>query len=92
MHRSLVEILTEEQKHNKQIVRNLTGTDLSLSSFVDQTFVKMLMYHRLAHYLAEALPILQPPPPPAGGLLDFVLTTEPPKASSSENPAQADDK
>jgi hypothetical protein len=87
MHRSLVEILTEEQQHNKQIVKNLTGFDLSLSSSDDQTFLKLFMYYRLADYLADALQILRPPPP-SGGLLG-ALFTEPPKAGASESPSSS---
>jgi hypothetical protein len=79
MHRSLLEILTEEQQHNNQIVKNLTGLDLSLSASDDPAFLKFFMYYRLADYLAEALQILRPPPPSPGGLLDL-LSTDPPKA------------
>jgi hypothetical protein len=88
MHRSLVEILTEEQQSNKQIVNNLTGIDLSLSSSDDQMYLKFHMYWRLADYLADALHILRPPPLPSGGLLG-ALFTEPPKAGASESPSSS---
>ncbi|MGM4959826.1 hypothetical protein [Bradyrhizobium sp. 604_D8_N2_3] len=68
MHRSLVEILTEEQQHNAKIVEIITGLVSTLPSEIEP-FLKMLMYHRLADYLSNALHTLKPPPLPAGGLL-----------------------
>jgi hypothetical protein len=75
MHRSLVEILTEEQQHDNQIVKNLTGLDLSLPESDDKTFLKFFIYYRLADYLAEVLHILRPPPLPSGDLSD--MSTDP---------------
>jgi hypothetical protein len=65
MHRSLTEILTEEQQSDKQIVKHLTGIDITLP---ENAIVKSFMYYRLADYLAEALHTLRPPPLPMGGL------------------------
>jgi hypothetical protein len=63
MHRSLAEILTEEQQNNKQIVKQLTGVEGSPDG------AKIFMYFQLADYLAEALQTLRPPPlPPTVGL------------------------
>ncbi len=77
MHRSLAEILTEEQQSNKQIVKQLTGVDLTRSS--DEAIFKIFMYFQLAHYLAEALQTLRPPPLPTGGLLGLgALFSNPP--------------
>jgi hypothetical protein len=63
MHRSLTDIVTEEQRSNKQIVEQLTGTNLALSPDHNY-FLKWLMYYRLAGYLSDALQTLRPPPPP----------------------------
>jgi hypothetical protein len=75
MHRSLGEILTEEQQSNKQIVKQLTGVDLTLS---DEAIFKSFMYFQLAHYLAEALQTLRPPPLPTGGPLGALFSNPPP--------------
>ncbi len=72
MHRSLTEILTEEQRSNQKIVAHLTGLQatLPLPSLLDSDrLIKSFMYHRLADYLAGALHTLRPPPSPAGGML-----------------------
>ena len=77
MHRSLAEILTEEQQSNQQIVKQLTGV---VTASTDGA--KIFMYYQLADYLAEALQTLRPPPlPAAGGLLDMwgaLFSTPPP--------------
>jgi hypothetical protein len=65
MHRSLPEILTEEQLDHGRIVEHLTGMQPTLS---DEEILRWLMYYRLADYLADALHTLPPPPPPEGGL------------------------
>src|SRR5262249_46367882 len=65
MHRSLSDILAEEQRNNGHIVEHLTGATLPLH----KDLLKQFMYYRLADYLAEALNTLRPPPPPEGGLL-----------------------
>lgn len=69
MHRSLVDILTEEQQSNAKIVANVTGLGITLPSKPLGPYLKMFMYHRLADYLSDALKTLRPPPLPAGGLL-----------------------
>jgi hypothetical protein len=70
MHRSLTEMLTEEQTNNAKIVANVTGMQIRLPSPIfENDFLKAFMYHRLADYLADALHTLRPPPLPAGGLL-----------------------
>jgi hypothetical protein len=78
MHRSLAEILMEEQHRNKQIVKHLTGLDSSpldssLASVFHKAALKPFMYYRLADYLAEALHTLRPPPLPTGGLAGGLL-------------------
>jgi hypothetical protein len=71
MHRSLTEILTEEQPHHGRIVAHLTGIQrtLPLPSEIDNNILKSFMYHRLTDYLSVALNTLRPPPLPEGGLL-----------------------
>jgi hypothetical protein len=71
MHRSLLEILSEEQPNQGRIVEHLTGmkTTLPLPAGLDINVVKWLTYSRLADFLATALHTLKPPPPPTGGLL-----------------------
>jgi hypothetical protein len=80
IHRSLTEILTEEQEHNQKIVAQLTGLQLAHPldpSDHDTNFIlKILMYHRLADYLASALSTLRPPPAPPGGLLGALMAQE----------------
>jgi hypothetical protein len=70
MHKSLTEILAEEQPHQKRIVEHLTGLKetLPLPVGLDNNILRF-MYHRLADYLADALHTLRPPPPPEGGVL-----------------------
>lgn len=69
MHRSLVDILTEEQQGNAKIVEHVTGLSLTLPSKPLGPYLKMFMYHRLADYLSDALKTLRPPPLPSGGIL-----------------------
>jgi hypothetical protein len=78
MHKSLTEILTELQPNHGQIVAHLTGIKktLPLPSDVDNNFLKLLMYHRLADYLADALHTLRPPPLPEGGILGGLFATD----------------
>jgi hypothetical protein len=71
MHRSLVEILTEEQQHNGKIVEDVTGVVERLPFPTLHAFVKAFMYHRLADYLSDALHTLKPPPLPSGGLVSL---------------------
>ena len=68
MHKSLTEILTDEQPHQGRIVAHLTGIQktLPLPPDFDNNILKWFMYHRLADYLAAALQTLRPPPLPAG--------------------------
>jgi hypothetical protein len=67
MHRSLTEILTEEQTGQGRIVAQLTGMDVTLPlrpafQGVDANILlKTFMYHRLADFLANALDTLRPP-------------------------------
>ena len=77
MHRSLAEILAEEQKSNGEyIMAQLTGirTDLYKTSSSDSggSVLSSLMYYRLTDKLAGALDTLRPPPPPSGGLFGGV--------------------
>ena len=69
MHRSLVDILTEEQQHNGKIVEHVTGMKETLPVPSLHPFVKSFMYHRLADYQSNALHTLSPPPLPSGGIL-----------------------
>jgi hypothetical protein len=64
MHRSLTDIVTEEQRTNGRIVEHLTGIKLALSPDRNDV-LKLLMYYRLADYLSDALQTLRPPPPPS---------------------------
>jgi hypothetical protein len=64
MHRSLTDIVTEEQRTNGRIVEHLTGIKLALSPNRNDV-LKLLMYYRLADYLSDALQTLRPPPPPS---------------------------
>jgi hypothetical protein len=70
MHRSLTDILAEEQQNNGRIVEHLTGVKLPLSSpsAVGNWLLKQFMYFRLADYLSEALNTLRPPPLPESRL------------------------
>jgi hypothetical protein len=68
MHRSLIEILTEEQHGNAKVVEDVTGLSVKLPTIL-APHLKMFMYHRLSDYLADALKTLKPPPLPTGGLL-----------------------
>jgi hypothetical protein len=73
IHRSLAEMLIEEQKSNQKIAAHLTGLQhmlpLASLSYDDTNLIlKISMYHRLADYLARALSTLRPPPPPDGVL------------------------
>jgi hypothetical protein len=76
MHRSLVDIVTEEQRTNGRIVEHLTGIKLAGSPARNE-FLKELMYYRLADYLSDALQTLRPPLPPEGGLLGMLGTPPP---------------
>lgn len=82
MHRSLKDILGEEQKNNKPIVEKVTGLEgITLpDDYVANGTLKMFMYFRLADYLADALDTLRPPPIPAGvtGLLGSLLNIDAP--------------
>jgi hypothetical protein len=73
MHRSLMEMLTEEQQNNHRIVAQLTGLPANLPADFDSPIgnlsLKFLMYYRLTDFLANALHTLRPPPPEPGGLL-----------------------
>jgi len=69
MHRSLTEIVTEEQQTNGRIVEHLTGVKLPPSPAPTSELLKLLMYYQLANYLAGAFQTLRPPPPPKGGIL-----------------------
>jgi hypothetical protein len=90
MHRSLAEILTEEQQNNRRIVAQLTGLQVVLPIGFDNVnlALKSLMYHRLADFLASALNTLRPPPPEPGGLLGALLATN--KGTTSEEPNVSD--
>jgi hypothetical protein len=73
MHRSLADIVTEEQRTNGRIVEHLTGIKLPLSPDLEHRnlLLKLSMYYRLADYLSDALQTLRPPPlppPPDGGI------------------------
>jgi hypothetical protein len=85
MHRSLVDILTEEQQHNGKIVEQVTGLVETLSAPPPHPFVKTFMYHRLADYLSDALHTLRPPPLPAGGLLSGLFKVS--EAALKDRPA-----
>jgi len=82
MHRSLTDILTEEQRNSGRIVEHLTGIKFPLSPSLDpklrNDLLKRFMYYRLADYLSNALHTLRPPPIPEGGLLGM-LGTPPPR-------------
>jgi hypothetical protein len=74
MHRSLAEMLTEEQRGNQKIAAHLNGLQhtlpiASLSHDDTNSILKNFMYHRLADYLARALSTLRPPPLPEDGVL-----------------------
>jgi hypothetical protein len=73
MHRSLAEILTDEQRSDQRIVEHLTGLRLTLPFDEDDLWVKRLMYYRLADFIALALNTLRPPPPQPGGLIGALL-------------------
>jgi len=82
MHRSLTDILTEEQRNSGRIVEHVTGIKLPLSpSELRNDLLKRFMYYRLADYLSEALHTLRPPPPPESGIgVLGMLGTPPPTA------------
>jgi cytochrome c553 len=74
MHRSLVDILIEEQLKNGRIVEHVTGIKLPLGApgtirSERNIVLKFFMYRRLVDYLADALHTLRPPPLPEGGIL-----------------------
>jgi len=81
MHRSLTDILTEEQRNSGRIVEHLTGIKFPLSQSLDpklrNDLLKRFMYYRLADYLSNALHTLRPPPIPEGGLLGMLGTPPP---------------
>jgi hypothetical protein len=79
MHRSFVDILTEEQKSNAKIVDHITGLmDTKLPAPEIAPYLKMFMYHRLADFLSDALKTLRPPPLPTGGLYGILNAIEAP--------------
>src|SRR5262245_53197234 len=57
MHRSLTDILTEEQRNSGRIVEHLTGIKFSplspSQSELRNELIKRFMYYRLADYLSE---------------------------------------
>lgn len=74
MHRSLTEILMEEQVNDRKIVENLTGVqdELPLGSVSPadtNSILKLMLYYQLADYLADALKTLRPPPLKGRGFL-----------------------
>ena len=77
MHRTLVDILAEEQQGNGKIVENVTGLGIKLPSPTLAPYLKMFMYHRLADYLSDTLKTLRPPPLPSGGLLSGLFGEAP---------------
>jgi hypothetical protein len=79
MHRSLIDILSEEQRNSGKIVEDLTGQPFPVSpSPLGNDLIKQLMYYRLADYLSEALQTLRPPPlPDEGGILGMFGTPPP---------------
>lgn len=83
MHRSIADILTEEQKSNAKIVGQVTGMQIKLPSPVLAPFLKLFMYHRLADYLSDALHTLKPPPFPMGGILGGLLGAIPDQPEES---------
>jgi len=73
MHRSLTDILTEEQRNNGRIVEHLIGIKFELSPSQSRNdLLKLLMYYRLADYLTYRRPLTRCDPrhPPRAGL-DF---------------------
>jgi hypothetical protein len=88
MPRSLPDILREEQQNNRRIVAHLTWLQITLPS-VMEGHCKVLMYYRLADYLAHALNTLRPPPLPDGGLIGALFT--PPPSSPDDGPASTGD-
>jgi hypothetical protein len=85
IHRSLADIVTEEQRNNGRIVEHLTGINLA-GGPPSNALLKLLMYYRLADYLSDALHTLRPPPLPQsmGGILaglgQLAASAEIPKA------------
>jgi len=81
MHRSLTDILTEEQRNSGRIVEHLTGIKFPLSQSLDpklrNDLLKRFMYYCLADYLSNALHTLRPPPILEGGLLGMLGTPPP---------------
>jgi hypothetical protein len=79
MHRSLTEILTDEQQSNRRIVAHLTGMEAMLPlAFSDSNLIlKIFMYHRLADYLADALHTLRPATPAGGRFARGTLGSDP---------------
>src|SRR5262249_54530547 len=79
MHRSLTDILMEEQRNSGRIVEHLPGIKLPLSppSELGNWLLKRFMYFRLADYLSEALHTLRPPAPPEGGIFGMLGTPPP---------------
>ena|SRR6266851_2732332 len=86
MHRSLTELLLEEQSSNKKIVEHLTGLQVELpEQRLPNGVFLMLMHHRLADLLSEALHTLRPPPAPPGGILSaFFPPSDPDSERSSK--------
>src|SRR4029077_19595818 len=68
MHRSLVDILEEEQQGNAKIVEQVTGLVAKLPSPELEPMFKGFMYYKLADYLSDALHTLRPPPIPFSNL------------------------
>jgi hypothetical protein len=84
MHRSLVDILTEEQENNAKIVGQITGLmGTKLPATKISPYFKMFMYHRLADFLSSALKTLKPPPLPPGGLFGILNAVEAPDGARS---------
>jgi hypothetical protein len=82
MHRSFVDILTEEQENNAKIVEHITGLmDTKLPAPKIAPYLKMFMYHRLADFLSDALKTLRPPPLPPGGLFGILNAVEAPDSA-----------
>jgi hypothetical protein len=85
MHRSLVDILTEAQRGNANIVKEVTGVAIKLPSPDIERLFKMFMYHRLADYLSNALHTLRPPPLPMGSLFGWLNNLDKPKEAPDPN-------
>jgi hypothetical protein len=76
MERSFKDILTEEHQHDKKIIERVTGLQEVTTEQLklENGFLKMLMYHGLANYLADVLHTLHPPRRP--GLLELLANPQ----------------